>query len=74
MKYIKKTLGICLLIIWLAPVAVLLFDTFMWLLTGRAPIGDAVQINVFYRVGLTVLYTIAMTFITAGIGKIFYDN
>lgn len=74
MKTLKKILGICLLIIWLAPAALLLFDTFVWLLTGRAPVGDAVQINVFYRVGLTVLYSIAMTFITAGIGKLFYDN
>ena len=74
MKYIKKTLGICLLIIWLAPAAVLLFDAFAWLLTGHAPVGDAVQINVFSRVGITVLYSIAMTFITAGIGKLFYDT
>lgn len=73
MKYIKKTLGICVLIIWFAPAAVLLLDTFVWLLTGHAPIGDAVQINVLFRVGITVLYSIAMTFITAGIGKLFYD-
>ena len=45
----------------------------LYLFAGRAPIGDAVQINVFYRVGLTVLYTIAMTFITAGIGKIYNE-
>lgn len=71
MKYIKKTIGTCLLILWLAPAAVLLFDAFMWLLTGHAPIGDAIQIDVFYRVGITVIYSIAMTFITTDIGKLF---
>ena len=73
-KCLKRALGICLLIAWLAPAAALWFDTFAWLLTGYAPVGDAVQINVFYRIGLTVLYSIAMTFITAGIGKLFYDT
>ena len=37
MKILKKIIGISLLIMWFAPAAVLLFDTFAWLLTGHAP-------------------------------------
>lgn len=73
-KCLKRALGICLLIAWLAPAIVLLFDTFAWLLTGHVPVGDHIQTDPLARVSLTMVYTIAMTFITAGIGKLFYDN
>ena len=73
-KCLKKTLGICLLIAWLAPAAVLLFDALAWLLIGHAPVGEHIRTNPLGRVSLTIVYTIAMTFITVGIGKLFYDN
>ena len=74
MKILKRLFGICLLTAWLAPAAVLLFDAFAWLLTGHAPVGEHIRTNPLGRVSLTMVYTIAMLFITAGIGKLFYDN
>ena len=71
---LKRAIGICLLTAWFAPAIVLLFDTFAWLLTGHVPVGDHIQTDPLARVSLTMVYTIAMTFITAGIGKLFYDN
>ena len=73
-KCLKRALGICLLIAWLAPAAALWFDTFAWLLTGHTPVGDLIQTDSLARASLTMVYTIAMTFIIAGIGKLFYDN
>ena len=73
-KCLKRALGICLLIAWLAPAAALWFDTFAWLLTGHTPVGDLIQTDPLARASLTMAYTIVMLFITAGIGKLFYDN
>ena len=73
-KCLKRALGICLLIAWLAPAAALWFDTFAWLLTGHTPVGDLIQTDSLARASLTMAYTIVMLFITAGIGKLFYDN
>ena len=73
-KCLKRALGICLLIAWLAPAAALWFDTFAWLLTGHAPVGEHIQTDPLARISLTIIYTFVMLFITAGIGKLFYDN
>ena len=73
-KCLKRALGICLLIAWLAPAAALWFDTFAWLLPGHTPIADLIQTDSLARASLTMAYTIFMLFITAGIGKLFYDN
>ena len=73
-KCLKRALGICLLIAWLAPAAALWFDTFAWLLTGHTPFGVLIQTVSLARASLTMAYTIVMLFITAGIGKLFYDN
>ncbi len=58
MKYIKKTLGICLLIIWLAPALTLWADCLAWLLTGHTPIHQHIAIPLAGRIIGTIAYTI----------------